>query len=198
MRQGLDERALPMIYRVNPSRYWLLSLRVRSAELPQALAFLDRTWHSFAPGVAMRRYFVSDQFNELFRDDERQGVLFALFVGVAVLIACLGLLGLAVFTAERRTKEIGIRKMAGARTRDLVGLMLWRISIPVILANVIAWPTAYVYLRRWLEGYADRIPLSPLYFLIAGAAALLIAWATVWVNTLHLARTSPVHALRYE
>ena len=198
MRQGLDERALPMIYRVNPSRYWLLSLRVRSAELPQALAFLDRTWHSFAPGVAMRRYFVSDQFNELFRDDERQGVLFALFVGVAVLIACLGLFGLAVFTAERRTKEIGIRKMAGARTRDLVGLMLWRISIPVVLANVIAWPTAYVYLRRWLEGYADRIPLSPLYFLIAGAAALLIAWATVWVNTLHLARTSPVHALRYE
>jgi putative ABC transport system permease protein len=76
--------------------------------------------------------------------------------------------------------------------------MLWRISIPVLAANLIAWPVAYYCLHRWLEGYAYRIPLNPLYFLATGAAALLIAWATVYAITLRLARTNPVHALRYE
>jgi putative ABC transport system permease protein len=124
--------------------------------------------------------------------------MFAIFVGIAILIGCLGLFGLAVFTAERRTKEIGVRKVAGARAADIVRLMLWRISMPVLLANVIAWPIAYYYLHRWLEGYAYRISLDPLYFLAAGGSALLIAWATVCGNTLRLARTNPVHALRYE
>jgi len=198
MRETLNEPAQPMIYLADPSRYWLLSVKVRSAQLPQALSFLDSTWRSFAPGIAMSRYFVSDRFNDLFRSDERQGTIFAAFVGIAILIGCLGLFGLAVFTAERRTKEVGIRKVSGARTADIVKLMLWRISIPVLAANVIAWPVAYYYLRHWLDGYADRISLSPLYFLAAGAGALLIAWATVYANTLRLARTSPIHALRYE
>ncbi|HXR89373.1 MAG TPA: FtsX-like permease family protein [Steroidobacteraceae bacterium] len=103
-----------------------------------------------------------------------------------------------MFTAERKTKEIGIRKVSGARTADILGLMLWRISIPVLAANLIAWPVAYYYLRQWLEHYAYRVSLNPTYFVGAGAVALLIAWATVYVNTLRLARTSPVHALRYE
>lgn len=198
MRESLREPALPMIYLVDPSRYWFLSIKVRSAQLPEALAFLHSTWQSLAPGIAMNRYFVSDRFNDLFRSDERQGKMFAAFVGIAILIACLGLFGLAVFTAERRTKEVGIRKVAGARTADIVRLMLWRISIPVLAGNLIAWPAAYYYLRHWLDGYAERISLDPLYFLAAGAGALLIAWATVYANTLRLARTSPVHALRYE
>ena len=124
--------------------------------------------------------------------------MFGVIVFVAVLIGCLGLYGLAVFTAERRTKEIGIRKVSGARTGDIVRLMLWRISLPVLVANLIAWSVAYAYLRHWLDGYAYRIDLSPLYFLAAAAVALLIAWATVYGNTLRLARTSPIHALRYE
>ncbi|MFZ0497823.1 MAG: ABC transporter permease [Steroidobacteraceae bacterium] len=198
MRETLSDPVLPMIYLVDPSRYWLLSVKVSSAQLPQALAFLDRTWRAFAPGIAMSRYFVSDSFNDLFRSDERQGTMFAVFMGIAILIACLGLFGLAVFTAERRTKEIGIRKVAGARTADIVRLMLWRISVPVLAANLIAWPVAYYYLHRWLESYADRISLSFWYFLAAGTAALLIAWATVYANTLRLARTSPIHSLRYE
>ena len=127
-----------------------------------------------------------------------RAAIFAVFVAVAVLIGCLGLFGLAVFTAERRTKEIGVRKVSGARTADIMKLMLWRISIPVLAANLVAWPVAYYYLRQWLEHYAYRISLNPTYFLGAGAVALLIAWATVYANTLRLARTNPVHSLRYE
>lgn len=175
-----------------------LSVRVRAAELPQALRFIQRVWRSIAPSVAMNSYFLTDAFNEQFAADERQGTIFAVFVAVAVLIGCLGLFGLAVFTAERRTKEIGIRKVFGARSRDIERLMLWRISVPVLAANIVAWPVAYYYVHGWLEHYAYRITLNPVYFLAAGATALIIAWATVYANTLRLARTSPIHALRQE
>ncbi|HEX5461117.1 MAG TPA: ABC transporter permease [Steroidobacteraceae bacterium] len=186
------------VYLVNPTGYLTLSVKVRAGELPAAESYIDHTLRSFAPGVALTRYFLSDSFEGLFRADERQDAMFAVFAGIAVLIASLGLFGLVVFTGERSTKEIGIRKVSGARTHDILRLMLWRISVPVLLANLLAWPAAYVYLRHWLDGYAYRISPGPLDFLAAGAVALLIAWATVYVNTLRLARTSPVHALRYE
>lgn len=176
----------------------MLSIRVRGERLADTLSFIDRTWHAFVPDAAIDRYFLSDAFDSMFQSDEKQGEILGLFVGVAIFIACLGLFGLAVFTAERRTKEIGMRKISGARTGDILGLMLWRISLPVMIANLIAWPVAYAYLRHWLDGFAYRISLSPLYFLAGGAVALLIAWATVYGNTLRLAHLSPVHALRYE
>jgi len=202
---GLRTPVSPALYLVDPSadtlqsdRYLFLSVKVQRDRFAGALSFIDRTWRSFAPDVAADRYFLTDAFNTQFQSDQRQGTLFGVFVAIAIFIACLGLFGLVVFTAERRTKEVGIRKISGARTGDILALMLWRISIPVLLANLIAWPLAYYYLHRWLQGYAYRIPLDPLYFLTAGAAALLIAWATVYANTLRLARASPVHALRYE
>jgi putative ABC transport system permease protein len=198
MSEDLRSAVWPVIYVVDTDDYNSLSIRVRGDRLAAALSFIDSTWRSFAPGAAMQRYFMSDVFDGLFTSDERQGTMFVVFVTIAILIACLGLFGLVVFTAERRTKEVGIRKISGARTTDIVTLMLWRISVPVLAANLIAWPVAYFYLHRWLENYPYRIALSPWYFLAAGAAALLIAWATIWANTWRLARASPVHALRYE
>ena len=124
--------------------------------------------------------------------------IFLLFVGIAIFIACLGLFGLAAFTAGRRTKEIGIRKVFGARVRDVVLLLLWQFSIPVLIANLIAWPIAWYYLHGWLEGFAYRISLSPLYFLLIGVAALVIAWATVLTHALRVASANPINALRYE
>ena len=198
MINGVREPPQPTMFLPADRGAEFLSVRVRAGELPQALAFIDRVWRSLAPSVALQRYFLTESYNEQFAAVEKQGTMFAVFVAVAILIGCLGLFGLAVFTAERRTKEIGIRKVSGARARDIVWLMLWRISLPVLAANVIAWPIAYYYLHRWLEGYAYRISLDPQYFLAAGAGALLIAWATVYGNTLLLARTSPLRALRYE
>ena len=196
--QGARDPVIPMIYIYVPSYPMTFSVRLRPGRIAQTLSFIDRTWHAYLPTVAVHRWFLDGNLNDLYAVDEREGAMLGGFVIVAVLIGCLGLYGLAVFTAERRTKEIGIRKVSGARTADIVRLMLWRISVPVLIANVLAWPVAYAYLRHWLDGYAYRIPLNPLYFLAGGAAALLIAWATVYANTVRLARASPVHALRYE
>jgi putative ABC transport system permease protein len=175
-----------------------LSVRIRGDRMQEALAFLDRSWRSYSPNIALQWHFLEDDYNRQFLADERQGSLFAIFVGVAIFIACLGLFGLAAFMVSRRTREIGIRKVFGARTRDVVLLLLWQFSVPVALANLIAWPVAWYYLQDWLQGFAYRISLSPLYFLAAGATALLIAWATVFVHAFKVARASPIHALRYE
>jgi putative ABC transport system permease protein len=175
-----------------------LSVRLREGREQQALAFIDRSWHAFAPSTAIQRHFLDDDYNKQFLPDERQGTLFGIFVVIAIFIACLGLFGLAAFTASRRTKEIGIRKVFGARVRDVVVLLLWQFSAPVLIANAIAWPIAWYYLQGWLQGFAYRITLSPVYFVGAGAIALGIAWATVFVHALRVARANPVHALRYE
>jgi putative ABC transport system permease protein len=185
-------------YLYAPEKLSNVAVRVRPEHLPDTLAFIDKTWSAFAPGFAIRRFFLNEEFNKQFEADQQQGDVFGLFVGVAIFIACLGLFGLAAFTAERRTKEIGLRKTFGAKTRHIVLLLLWQFSIPVLIANFIAWPFAYYYLHGWLEGYADHISLNPLYFIGAGAVALVIAWATVYAHAYRIARANPINALRYE
>ena len=174
------------------------ALLLRADTVPQTLAFIDKAWHDYAPTVAIRRRFLDDTFDKLYQADQRQGTMFGIFVGIAIAIACLGLFGLAAFTAGRRTREIGIRKVFGARDRDVVKLLLWQFSMPVLLANLIAWPLAWYYLHGWLESFAFRITLNPLYFAGVGLVALLIAWATILGHALRVARANPIHALRTE
>jgi putative ABC transport system permease protein len=195
---GAREPTRPSVYLYDPNYRGFAMIRIRPDAVPQTVAFVDRAWHDFAPTKAVARYFLDDEFGKLYQADERQGRMFGVFVLVAIFIACLGLFGLAAFTAGRRTREIGIRKVFGARIRDVVVLLLWQFSIPVLIANLIAWPIAWYYLHGWLQGFAYRIPLSPLYFAAAGAAALLIAWATIIAHAVRVARTNPIHALRYE
>jgi putative ABC transport system permease protein len=141
---------------------------------------------------------LDQRLQEVYLDITRQSQFFTAFSGIAIFIACLGLVGLAAFTAEQRTKEIGIRKAMGARTGDILGLLLWQFTKPVLWANVIAWPAAYFIMRRWLEGFAYHIDLSPWMFLAASATALAIAVLTVIGHALLVARAQPVTALRYE
>jgi putative ABC transport system permease protein len=195
---GAKSPTIGTVYIYTPGYLGNFSVGVRPEHLADTLSFIDKTWHTFAPGVAIQRHFLDDDFNKAFLADERQGTIFAVFVGIAVFIACLGLFGLAAFTAERRTKEIGLRKVFGAKTRHIVLLLLWQFSIPVLVANVIAWPFAYFYLHRWLESYPYRIALNPLYFFAAGSVALIIAWATIYVHAQRVARANPIDALRYE
>lgn len=195
---GAREPAMATMYIYDPRQTASVLIRLRPDAVPQTLSFVDRAWHDFAPTKAIDRWFMSERLGRQYGADERQGNLFGVCVVVAIFISCLGLFGLAAFTAGRRTREIGIRKIFGARTRNLVFLLLWQFSIPVLIANLIAWPVAWYWLHDWLQGFAYRIALSPLYFAVAGFAALVIAWATIFTHALRVARANPIHALRYE
>jgi putative ABC transport system permease protein len=173
-------------------------VRIAQGHIPETMTFIDQNWRRFAPNVAIDRHFLDDSFGKLYLADQKQGEMLIIFVVVAIFIAALGLFGLAAFTAGRRTREIGIRKVFGARTRDVAILLLWQFSIPVLIANLIAWPIAWYYLHDWLQGFAYRIELSPVYFVITGFAALVIAWLTILGHALRVARANPIHALRYE
>jgi putative ABC transport system permease protein len=142
--------------------------------------------------------FVEDQLADLYGADQARGTTFGGFAGLAIVIACLGLFGLAAFTAERRTREIGIRKVFGARVRDIVQLLAWQFSKPVIVANLVAWPVAWWVMRDWLNGFDARIALTPGPFLLAGFLALVIAIGTIAGHAVKVARLNPIHALRYE
>ena len=195
---GFQTEMQPIVFFYNPKGLPSLSVRIKPGQLQPALASIDRIWHRIVPTTTIRRQFQEDSFDQLFAAHEKEGAIFAMFVGIAIFIACLGLFGLAAFTAERRTREIGIRKAFGARNRDIVRLLLWQFSIPVLIANIIAWPVAWYYLHGWLQGFAYRIALSPVYFAAVGVAALVIAWATILAHALKVANANPIHALRYE
>jgi putative ABC transport system permease protein len=196
--EGDRKAIIPTFYAYYPGNFGTISVRIPPAGVRQALSTIDRIWHHFVPSIAIDRHFLDEDFEKQFLADERQGTIFSLFVGVAICIAAMGLFGLAAFSTARRTKEIGVRKTFGARTKDIILLLLWQFSIPVLIANLIAWPVSYYYLRHWLDGYAYRISLNPFYFISAGLAALIIAWVTVIVHAAHVARANPIHALRYE
>jgi putative ABC transport system permease protein len=159
---------------------------------------LRQVWREMFPEVPFEGDFADLELAELYRTDAARGQTFAGFALVAILIACLGLFGLAAFTAERRTREIGIRKVFGARVRDIVKLLAWQFSKPVVLANLIAWPVAWWVMRDWLNTFDSRIALTPGPFLLAGALALAIAMGTIAGHAIKVARTNPIHALRYE
>jgi putative ABC transport system permease protein len=195
---GAREPVRPTTYVYDPKSPAQVSVRLRPDTIPQTLNFIDKAWHTFAPNSAVPRHFLDDSFGRLYQDAERQEQMFGMFVGIAIFIACMGLFGLAAFTAGRRTKEIGIRKVFGGKTRDVVLLLLWQFSVPALIANLIAWPLAWYYLDDWLKGFAYRIFLSPLYFVAAGVVALLIAWITVLAHAMRVARATPIGALRYE
>ena len=159
---------------------------------------IERQWKQITNEVPFNAKFSEDIIGELYKAEDGRAKMFAAFSLLAVIIGCLGLFGLAAFTAERRTKEIGIRKVLGARTRDIVRLLVWQFSRPVIVANLIAWPAAWWLMRDWLNKFDDRIPLNPAPFVTAALIALAIAVVTVVGHAFKVARANPIHALRYE
>ena len=175
-----------------------LAVRFADPDPAAVMARIGAAWKRVVPNVPFEAQFADDAAAELYQADQALGTMFAGFAMLAVLIGCLGLFGLAAFTAERRTKEIGIRKVLGARTRDIVRLLVWQFSKPVLIANIIAWPLAWWAMRTWLNGFDDRIALTPLPFLLAGLLALVIAIVTVAGHATRVARAKPITALRYE
>lgn len=161
-------------------------------------ARVEAVWKSITRDVPFEAKFSEDIVRDLYKAEDARAKIFAAFALLAVMIGCLGLFGLAAFTAERRTKEIGIRKVLGARTRDIVRLLVWQFSRPVVIANIVAWPVAWWLMRDWLNGFDDRIALGPVPFVAAALLALGIAGITVAGHAYRIARANPIHALRYE
>jgi putative ABC transport system permease protein len=161
-------------------------------------AAVEQAWRGFTREVPFEAKYSEDIVGELYKAEDARAKTFAGFAVLSVIVGCLGLFGLASFTAERRTKEIGIRKVLGARTRDIVRLLVWQFSRPVLVANLIAWPVAWWVMRDWLNQFDARIALGPTPFLTAGFLALAIAILTIGSHAFRVARANPIHALRYE
>jgi len=188
----------PSVFIVDPDMFNVLCLKLSASNLPETLGGIDRVWHAFVPDRPTNRVFLDDRIAGLYLDVTREAKMFAAFAGFAVAIGCLGLIGLSAYTAERRTKEIGIRKALGASTFDVSWLLIRQFARPVLLANALAWPIAWYCMRDWLNGFAYRIDLGPVPFLAAGAGAVVIAIATTAFHAVQVARARPVTAMRYE
>ena len=195
----LDTRRTPwpQILYVDPISFSVLSVRLIGSQIPEALTAIDAAWSQIMH-TSIHRRFLSQSLQDMYADIILQGTAISLGAGLALLIAALGLLGFATFTAERRTKEIGLRKVMGATRLNILSFLGWQFARPVLWANLIAWPCAYLVMHRWLEGFTHHIRLGPLTFLAAGALALVIALTTVAGHALIVARARPVEALRYE
>ncbi len=180
---------------------WGNSISMRFNGDPQLiLSEVEKIWNAQVPSLPLWHTFVDDDLAQQYQAEQGQAKMFAAFALLAILIACLGLFGLASYSAERRKKEISIRKVMGAEVFDIIKLMLWQFSKPVLWANLIAWPLAYWLMSDWLETFVYRIDNSVIITLsvFASIGALLIAWLTVGSNAYQVAKTKPITALRYE
>jgi hypothetical protein len=175
-----------------------LLVKIRSENVPRTLAAIQKSWAEAAPGYPFDYRFLEDSIADLYRNDLKIGRLINTSTALALLIACLGLFGMASFTAERRTKEIGIRKILGASVPSVFALLSRESFKWVLAANLIAWPLAYILMTKWLSTFSFRISINILFFVGAAAAALLIAFLTICYQTLKAAVSNPVHSLRHE
>jgi putative ABC transport system permease protein len=174
------------------------AIRISGRQVPDTLAHIEASWQRFRPDQPLSLRFLEEDFNGLYQDEARQGSMLASFSIMAVLITCMGLYGLATYNAQRRTKEIGVRKVMGGSVWSIVLLLTNDFSKLVLISNVIAWPVAYFAMNQWLANFTYRIDLTPLIFIGSGLIALCIAWVTVGGTAAKAASARPVLALRYE
>ena len=175
-----------------------LYLRLRGENLPQTLDYLRKQWAVYDPNHPFEYAFLDQKFNEQYQADERQSALISILSGICLMISLLGVLGLSAYTAEQRTKEIGIRKVVGAKVSQIIYLLFSDVMYLVLIASVIATPMAYVLVRYWKQDFAYRAEINVLLFVLVAVAALLIAFLTMSFHSLKTARRNPVDSLRNE
>ena len=184
--------------------FWLnpgpghLNLKVNTADMSGLIASMERSWKEMAPGLPFSYRFMDTAFDRVYRAEQRISKIFNIFSGLSIFIACLGLFGLTAFTTERRTKEIGIRKVLGATTQNLVSLLSKDFLKPVLVAILIAIPIGYYFMRQWLNDFAYRVDLKWWVFLLAGLIGIAIAFVTVSYQSIKAALANPVESLRNE
>jgi putative ABC transport system permease protein len=195
--ESLHKPILPLVIRHEPF-YQYFSVRIRTENMASTVQFVESTWKAFAQQQPFEFSFLDQDFDALYRAEQRTGKIFGIFAALAIFIACLGQLGLAAYTIERRTKEIGIRKVLGASVAGIAGLLSKEFVKLVVVAISIASPIAYYAMKRWLQDFAYRVEIDWWVFALAGGLALVIALLTVSTQAIKAALANPVEALRYE
>ena len=188
----------PLVLINDPSQFRTMCLRIRSDRVPETIKSLAAVWKKFSAGTPFAVAFYDQAIDELYRGERRLGTLYGTMTAIAIVIACLGLFGLASYLAEQRTKEIGIRKVLGASIPGIFILVSKEFLQWVALANLLAWPADYFFLRSWLDSFAYRTPLGMDVFVFSAGLSLAVALLTVGSQALRAARTDPVQSLRYE
>jgi putative ABC transport system permease protein len=192
------ERVRPTFFLNQPDAFFSISIRASQSAAAGIQEAAKEIWLRRLPDEPFQMQIIDELVESQYVSIGRQRSSLFVLTGLAIAIACLGLFGMATFSVQQRTKEIGIRKVLGAEVLDVVRLLVFQLSGPVIIANLLAWPVSFYLMRNWLEGFVYRIDLTVLPFIAAALAVLVVAWATVVGHTLRVARTNPVHALRYE
>jgi len=197
---SLHDSIEPLVFFIDPNWSWYLFARINSENIAGALETLENNWERINPGKPFEYSFLNETINSLYGTEQQMGKIINYFTIIAVFIAGLGLFGLASFMAEQRTKEVGIRKVLGASVAEIIGLLTKEFLKWVIVANIIAWPLAYVVMKNWLHNFAYRMDLNAhlWIFLLSGLSALIIALLTVSYQAIRAALTNPAEALRFE
>lgn len=196
--QSMHEPVKPLFFRLRPENTWNVLVRLEGANAKETLAAIGDLYTTVNPGFSFEFKFQDAEYAQLYAAEQRVATLSSYFASMAVIISCLGLFGLAAFTAERRLKEIGIRKALGSSSTNIVLLLSGDFTRMVLVSVLLGLPVGYWLIDRWLSEFAFRVPLSVAYFAAAGAVALAIAWVTVASQAIRASRVNPVNCLRTE
>ena len=195
--QSLRNSIEPLLFELGRSRGFL-SLKIETEDIPATVSYLEEKWTEFAPGQPFEYSFLDQHFNDMYDSEQKLGNIFGVFAFLAIFIACLGLYGLAAFTAEQRKKEIGVRKVLGATIMSIIMLLSREFLKLVGIAFVIASLISYYFMNKWLEDFENRTKMNFTVFLLAGFLALVIAWVTMSFQSWNAARVNPAKSLKDE
>ncbi|MDH5383420.1 MAG: ABC transporter permease [Candidatus Aminicenantes bacterium] len=187
-----------MVMSYDPEYFWEMNVKITSDNIPEILSTIEKTFNKFIPEYPFNYTFLDEDINTLYQEEEQAGKIIQTFSIIAILIACLGLFGLAAFAAENRTKEIGIRKVLGATVSNIMLLLSSEFTKWILLANIVAWPIAYYVINKWLQGFAYRTSINLWAFILGAVFAFTIALITVSYQAIKSALSNPVESLRYE
>jgi len=199
--QGLQSVIEPLVLDSVDSQWFnlnIITLNISTSDLKEVLVFAEKTWNKLFPGRPFEYSFLDEDFNRLYITEEVRSRIFGVFTLLGLFVACLGLLGLASFAAEQRTKEIGIRKVLGASVSGIILMLSKEFTKWVVIANAVAFPVVYFVMSQWLQNFAYRTSISLWIFILSALSTLILALITVFFQAIKAATANPVDSLRYE
>jgi putative ABC transport system permease protein len=196
--KSLHEKVTASVIQIYPAVNFKVAVKLRTENLPNTLAYINGVWNRFSPGYPLDLQFMDETYGKMYKSEEKLASLIWIFTLLAIGVGCMGLFGLAAYSAEQRTKEIGIRKVLGAGVFNIVGLLSKSFVVMVVISCLLAFPIAWWAMTSWLEDFSYRVDIGWWVFLVAGAAAMLVALITVSFQAVKAALRNPVRNLRTE